>query len=246
MKHLWAGNGRLYYGWYIVFTCMFIVLVTNGARGSFTIFIIPMETEFGWSRGTITLAASVGLLVNAVMQPFLGRAFDRLGGRRVILVSMVVFGITTVLLSLTFHFLFLVFLFGVVSAVATSGTSLSNTMALLSKWFRRRRGTVTGINATGLALGGLLIVPFAAYLLDATSWRITWAVLGLLVLGLGLPVSYLFLRDDPSKMGLQIDGDLQPLDDGPSKAPERLRGPLEVDQWAQAFRSLPIWQLSSS
>ncbi len=236
----------MYYGWYIVFTCMFIVLVTNGARGSFTIFIIPMETEFGWSRGTITVAASVGLLVNAVMQPFLGRAFDWLGGRRVILASMVVFGLATVLLSLTFHFLFLVLLFGVVAAIATSGTSLSNTMALLSKWFRRRRGTVTGINATGLALGGLLIVPFAAYLLDATSWRITWAVLGLLVLGLGVPVSFLFLRDDPSKMGLQIDSDLQPLDDGPSKAPERLRGPLEVDQWAQAFRSLPIWQLSSS
>jgi len=241
-----TGKRPLYYGWYIVFTCMFIALVTNGVRNSFAIFIIPLETDFGWSRGELSIAASVGFFANAVTQPFLGRIFDWQGGRRVLLVSMIVFGVATVLLSLTFHFLFLVFLFGLVSGIAASGTSLSNTMALVSRWFRRRRGTVTGINATGLAAGGFLIVPFAAYMLEATSWRITWAILGMLVLGLGVPLSYLFLRDDPSKMGLQIDGDPEPPVEWPTEIPARPRGPLEVDRWAQAFRSWPIWQLSGS
>ena len=246
MKQARAGKAPLYYGWYIVFTCMFIALITNGVRNSFTIFIIPLEADFGWSRGTISTAAAVGFFANALTQPFLGRILDWLGGRRVLLISMIAFGLATVLLSLTFNFLFLVFLFGVVSGIAASGTSLSNTMALVSRWFRRRRGTVTGINATGLAAGGFLIVPFAAYMLQATNWRITWAILGLLVLGLGVPLSYLFLRDDPSQMGLQPDGDPNSPDDGPVTAPERLRGPLEVDRWAQAFRSWPIWQLSGS
>ena len=246
MKQTDSGKQPLYYGWYIVFTCMFIALVTNGVRNSFSIFIIPLETDFGWSRGELSIAASVGFFANAVTQPFLGRIFDWQGGRRVLLVSMIVFGVATVLLSLTFHFLFLVFLFGVVSGIAASGTSLSNTMALVSRWFRRRRGTVTGINATGLAAGGFLIVPFAAYMLEATSWRITWAILGMLVLGLGVPLSYLFLRDDPSKMGLQIDGDPEPPVEWPTEIPARPRGPLEVDRWAQAFRSWPIWQLSGS
>ena len=241
-----AGKPPIFYGWYIVFTCMFIALITNGVRNSFAIFIIPLEMEFDWSRGTISIAASVGFFANAVTQPFMGRIFDWLGGRRVLLFSMIVFGLATVLLSLTFHFLFLVFLFGVVSGVATSGASLSNTMALVSRWFRRRRGTVTGINATGLAAGGFLIVPFAAYMLQATDWRITWTVLGLLVLGLGVPLSYLFLRDDPSKMDLQLDGDPSPPDDSPTKLADLPRGPLEVDRWAQAFRSWPIWQLSGS
>ncbi len=246
MKQTDSGKQPLYYGWYIVFTCMFIALVTNGVRNSFSIFIIPLETDFGWSRGELSIAASVGFFANAVTQPFIGRIFDWQGGRRVLLFSMIVFGVATVLLSLTFHFLFLVFLFGVVSGIAASGTSLSNTMALVSRWFRRRRGTVTGINATGLAAGGFLIVPFAAYMLEATSWRITWAILGMLVLGLGVPLSYLFLRDDPSKMGLQIDGDPEPPVEWPTEIPARPRGPLEVDRWAQAFRSWPIWQLSGS
>ena len=242
-----AGKRPLYYGWYIVFTCMFIALLTNGVRNSFTVFIIPMEMDFGWSRGTISIAASVGFFANALTQPFLGRIFDWLGGRRVLLISMIVFGLATVLLSLTFHFLFLIFLFGVVTGIASSGTSLGNTMALVSRWFLRRRGTVTGINATGLAAGGFLIVPFAAYMLQATNWRITWAILGMLILGLGVPLSYIFLRDDPSKMGLQPDGDPTPPAEGEQPPPStRPRGPLEVDRWAQAFRSWPIWQLSGS
>ena len=241
-----AAKRPLYYGWYIVFTCMFIALLTNGVRNSFAVFIIPLETDFGWTRGTISIAASVGFFANALATPFMGRVFDALGGRRVLLYSMIVFGGATVLLSLTFHFLFLVFLFGVVSGIATSGTSLGNTMALVSRWFRRRRGTVTGINATGLAAGGFLIVPFAAYMLDVAGWRITWAMLGFLVMGLGVPLSYMFLRDDPSKMSLQPDGDPLPSDAGPAQTPDRPRGPLDAERWAQAFRSWPIWQLSSS
>jgi len=213
MKQADTGKRPLYYGWYIVFTCMFIVLLTNGVRNSFTVFIIPMETDFGWSRGTTSVAASVALLVSAVIQPFAGRIFDSLGGRKVLLSSMVVLGLATVLLSFTFNFIFLVLVFGVVFGIAISGVSLSNTMALLSRWFRRNRGTATGINATGLAAGGLLMVLLAAYLMQATNWRTTWAILGMLILGLGVPIAYLFLRNDPSQMGLLPDGDIDTPDE---------------------------------
>jgi len=34
---------RVYYGWYIVATFMFIALITTGARNTFGMFIIPMS-----------------------------------------------------------------------------------------------------------------------------------------------------------------------------------------------------------
>ena len=209
---------------------MFIALVTNGARNAFGIFVLPLEHDFGWSRGTISIAASLGFLVNGLTQPFLGSVFDRLGGRRVILTSLVLFGLTTVLLSLTFHFLFLVFVFGFLSAAAMSGSSLTNTGALLTRWFRRRRATVVGLNAAGLSLGGLLLVPFAMYLLQVTNWRVTWAALGLLVLVLGVPLAWLFLRDDPSQLGLLPDGDAQPAEGQPRRG-SRPEGPFAVTRW---------------
>ena len=235
----------IYYGWYVVAAATFVVLVTIGARNAFGVFIIPMEDEFGWNRFTVSLAAGLGGLVNGVVQPFAGRIFDRTGGRKVILVSLILVGLATMLLSLTFHILFLIFMFGFVASVAISGSSITNTAALVARWFRRNRATAMAINATGLSMGGLIMVPLAWYMIQATNWRITWAALGLVVL-VALPLAFMFIHEDPAKLGLRPDGDPAPADDDTGEDNENQRGPLEADRWSDSFRSLPIWQMSTS
>ena len=243
-------NSPMYYGWYILATSMFIAFVTTGARNSFGIFVIPMSEEFGWNRTTISLAAATGYLVNGITQPFAGQLLDRFGGRRVILFGLVVTGLATVALSLTFDFLFLMFMFGFVLSSALSGASGTNILALLSKWFERKRATVMGLNVSGSSLGGLLLVPFGMYLLQATNWRVTWAVLGLIVLVLAVPLAFLFIRNDPAQMGLEPDGDSE-APEGPQNSEStpldvttRRRGTFEVDRWRESFRSPPMWQIS--
>ena len=225
-------------------TTMFLALVSTGARNSFGIFIIPLEEEFGWSRFTLSIVVGTGFLVNGLTQPFVGHFFDRFNGRKVILTGLIIMGLATVLLSLTFHFLFLFFVFGFVVSIAMSGASMTNTMALLGKWFRRKRATAMALNTSGASLGGLLLVPFGMYLLQATNWRVTWVAFGLMVLLLAVPLAYVFLRNDPTEMGLQPDGDTQ--DDAQIAASERQRGVLEVDRWRDSFRSAPMWQISAA
>ena len=189
-----------------------------------------MSEDFNWSRSSISLAASLGFLLNGLIQPFVGGIFDRLGGRVVIGWGLIILGLATFSLAFTFHILFLVFMFGVVSSVALSAISITTTAALLSKWFRRRRATVMGLNSAGVSVGGLLLVPFAMYLLQATNWRVTWAVLGLMVLALGVPLAFLFIRDDPAKMGLQPDGDAAPTGGAAGRSRGLGRGPLDHRQ----------------
>ena len=240
-----AGERKpVFYGWYIVATCIFVAFVTNGARNSFGIFVLPMSEEFEWSRGTISFAAALGFMVNGITQPFMGQLLDRFGGRRVITVSIAVFGVATVALSLTFHYLFLIFLFGIVSSIALSGMSLNNTGTLLSRWFRRRRATVVGLNASGLSAGGLILVPLGMYLLQSTNWRITWVAFGLAVLALSVPLAFFFLKDDPKDMGLSPDGDDEPADTPGNPASRRIAGILDTDQWKESYRSMPIWQMT--
>lgn len=236
-----------YYGWYVVATCFFIAFLTVGSRNAFGIFVIPMSEEFGWNRTTISLAAGLGFLINGLTQPFIGHLFDRLGGRRVILVGLVIIGLATFALSFTFHILFLIFVFGFVLSTALSGPSLTNTMALLSKWFRRKRATAVAFNSAGTSFGGFLLVPFAMYLLQATNWRVTWAVLGLGVLVLALPLSFLFIRDDPAERGVQPDGDPGQPEDSHGGVPSTgQNGPYEVDSWKESLQTPPMWQLSAS
>ena len=235
----------LYFGWYVCAATLFIGFVSIGARNSFGVFVIPMSEEFGWSRLTVSIAAALGVLVNGIIQPFMGQLFDRTGGRKVILTGLLALGISTVLLSLTFHILFLVFMFGFIASMAQGGPALSNTAALMSRWFKRRRATAISINSAALSLGGLIMVPFSMYLLQATSWRVAWIGLGIIVLT-SLPLAYFFIRERPSDMGLNPDGDPSPSEDGANPHRRELKGPLEVETWRESFKSAPIWQMAGS
>ena len=238
-----ATKKPIYFGWYVCAASIFIGFVAIGARNSFGVFVVPMSDDFGWSRLTISVAAALGVLVSGVVQPFMGQVFDRTGGRKLILISLVVLGITTIMLSLTFHVIFLIFMFGIVASIAQGGPALSNTAALMSRWFKRKRATAISINSAALSLGGLVMVPFSMYLLEATNWRLAWAGLGLIVL-LSLPLAYFFIHERPSERGLHPDGDPEPTP--VSGGRKEISGPLETETWKESFKSAPIWQMGAS
>ena len=235
----------MFFGWYVVAAAVFIGFAAVGARNGFGAFVTPMSDEFEWNRLTISFAAALGILLNGVIQPFMGQVFDRTGGRILILLSVFMLGLVTIALYWTFNFLFFIFVFGVLASVAQSGLSLTNTSALLSRWFVRLRGTVIGLNSTALSIGGLVMVPFAVYLMDAAGWRIAWIGLGSVVL-LSLPLAWFFMRENPAQMNLRPDGDDEPSEQAAAQRRARTPGPLESDSWKQSLRSWPFWQMSGA
>ena len=195
---------------------------------------------------SLSLAIAIGWLLNGLSQPFIGRLYDRLGGRTVITLSLVVLGGSTMLLSQTNSLWFLVLVYGVVMAVATGGASLVTIHAVLARWFFRRRGTALSLSTAGASAGTMILAPFTAYLILWAGWRTSWIVLGAMILVLAVPVSYLIIRDDPADMGEAPDGDDQLLDPAADGASETRRAPLETETWRESFQSAPIWQMSGA
>ena len=234
----------IYYGWYMVGTAMFIAAVTTGARNGFGVFVLPMSEAFEWNRTTISVAAGMGWLVNGVTQPFLGHLFDKFNSRKVVLVSLLVVGLATAGLSLTFHYLFLIFIFSLVLSTAMSGASIGTLMPLLARWFQKRRTFVLGLVAAGTSIGGLILIPFSGYLVELFNWRVSWIALGAIVTFLALPMGFMFLRNNPAEMGLLPDGDPEATTDTAKPAPARRRGLFEVEKWYESLRTPPIWNLS--
>jgi MFS family permease len=134
----------------------------------------------------------------------------------------------------------------VLMSIAWSGTSLTTTSALLSRWFQRRRATVLSLSTAGASAGGLLLVPMAMAVLQQTDWRMTWVALGGLVLVVALPLAFVFLRDYPTDLGLLPDGE-PPCVGGSQANPScAAAGPLEANSWRVALRSWSFWQLSGA
>ena len=234
-----STNG-IYYGWLIVAAGTFIAMIGVGAYSGFGVFILPMSEEFGWNRATVSLAASIGALVGGFSQPFMGRIFDRIGGRRLMIAGLIFSGAANLLLSLTNHIIHLVLVFGVMLAIGDSAGTMNTAVALVAKWFHRRRATVIAIISAGTSMGGLILVPFVAFAIPLVGWRTTWMILGLFILCLALPIAFLVIRNDPSELGRLPDGDEGAA--GQTTVAVS-RGPLEVDYWMRAFASVPFWQL---
>ena len=231
----------IYHGWFIVAAAMFIALVSMGPRVGFGVFVIPMSDDFGWSRSAISLAGTVAAIVGGCTQPVLGRIFDIVGGRKLMLTGLSVFAVSTLLLAFTNHIIYLIIVFGVLMAVGGSAGTMNTAAALVSKWFHRRRATAIALIASGGSMGGLILVPFIAFIKPIVGWRNTWMILGATVLFLALPMAFLIIKNDPSEVGKLPDGDGSTVSG--LIGTKASRGPLEVDYWFHALKSLPLWQI---
>lgn len=239
-------TGGRFYGWYVVGALFFATFLVVGTRQGFGVFVETWEEEWDVSVGAISLAASVGWLLNGLSQPFFGWLVDRIGGRPVVLASMTVMGASFVAMAFVSNVWMLAGLYGVVMSSAAGGISPSMTGVFVVRWFQRRRGTAMSLLISGGSVGGMLLVPFLAYLLLATNWQTAWITMGTITLVLGVPLLWGIVRSDPSDMGLHPDGDSDEdvaarTASGTSGMPA---GPLEARRWQESFRSAPIWQLS--
>lgn len=71
-------GGRIYYGWIVVGVTALTLITAAGERSVPGVLIHPLEQEFGWSRASISLAVSIGLLLFGLMGPIAGRGIDRI------------------------------------------------------------------------------------------------------------------------------------------------------------------------
>src|SRR5262249_39597986 len=76
----------------------------------------------------------------------------------------------------------------------------------ISLWFHQRRGLASGLVLSGASMGTLILVPGVQYLVNGYGWRLTYTVLGLLVLGVLIPLNALWQRHYPADLGLYPDG----------------------------------------
>ncbi|MFW6056032.1 MAG: MFS transporter, partial [Chloroflexota bacterium] len=80
------------------------------------------------------------------------------------------------------------------------------TSAVISYWFKKKRGTAVGLTSAGIGAGGVVMAPVAGYLLESVGWRLTYLSLGVIVCLAIIPLALLIVRTRPEEVGLHPDG----------------------------------------
>ena len=229
-----------FYGWVIVGCMMCSSVVRQAAAvATLSIFIVPMTSEFGWTRTGISGAVSLGALLGAVVAPFIGPLFDRHGSRALLVASAVAVSGCCIALAGTQGLLWFYVAFGISRLMFSTPFEIGTTSAV-TKWFVRHRARAMSllILSTG---AGLTILPLVvATATGIAGWRAGWLTLAVVAIVLGVLPQWFLLVRRPEDVGLVPDG--APADPGSSAAAARTAAPDETDfTRTQALRTSTLW-----
>ncbi len=240
MTRYWRRLRSAYYGWWMLAASVVAVALAAGLSfWSFGLYVDPLESQFGWSRAEVSGGFSVGFLASAIAAPLIGWWIDRYGPRRIILIGAVLTAASYLLLAATSE-LWQWFVYQSINAVFRQMMFFIPFQALISRWFDRRRGLAVGLLGTGFSLGGFVVVPIMQAVIDAVRWEGSFIVAGIAIVAIFTPLSLLLLRDDPSEIGAEVDGDARPAD---SPATPR---PLTGVSVREALRTPLFWVISGA
>jgi len=234
---------RLHPAWVVLGAVTLCLLASTGIRAVFGVYIKPMETELGWSRGALSMAAALSLLLLGAVGPFAGRLADRWGPRRVVVLSLGLLGTGSILSSFVTELWHIYATAGVLMAVGAGGAAMSTGSSVVARWFDRSRGVAMGIAAGGMSAGQLVVVPLATALTLTYGWRSSFLWLGVGLLVLVVPVGAWLIRNTPEERGVRAFGAEGPVQTAAQAAATRQAGRVPVSEAAQ---TPPFWLLMST
>jgi MFS family permease len=214
--------------WFVAAAAFVATIGAAGFRATPGVLITPLQQEFGWSTGTISLAVSVNLVLFGLTAPFAAALMERFGLRTVAAGALTLVAAGSGLTVFMHSAWQLVLCWGVLVGLGTGSMSMGFVAMVAGRWFVARRGLVTGILTAAGATGQLIFLPLLASLASSYGWRAaagTVAGAALLV----VPLVLLFLRNHPGDLGLAPYG-------GTEVAPPPAAAPGAARRAATALR----------
>ena len=182
-----------------------------GSLYAWSVFVSPLEAEFGWSRTQTSWVFTIAIVTFAVSTVFAGRIQDVRGPRICAVTGATLVGLGFILGSFTTSLAYLYVAFGFVVGLG-NGFGYATPIPVGSKWFPDKRGLVVGLMVAGYGGGSAIFAPVATALIDAVGWQATFRILGVILFAMGMVGAWL-LRNPPA--GYQPEGW------SPAAAPER-------------------------
>ncbi len=229
-----------YYGWFVVAACNGIAFVTWGV-GVFNqgVFLGVFVRDYGWSPATLSVGPVLFHLCAGMAGVWVGRIVDRQGPRIVLLAGAVLIGLGMIgfgLVRAPWH-TYPVFV------VLGCGFTCIHTITLgkiITRWFVRHRTRAMAAATFGAGLGGALLVPLNAAVIEAWGMLAGGFVLAAVTLAVIVPLALWVIKDGPEAVGQEPDGGLVADD------PQTVDLDTDSHPWTvpEAMRTVAFWGLS--
>ena len=170
--------GQIHYGWWIVLAGTIVLSAQGVMFYGFGILFPSILEEFNWSRALTSSILSVQIATSSMFMLLMGYLVERFSPRFLINIGVLFLSVGLVFSSFTREIWHLYLFFGIIVGAGTSATYLPP-IAVVTRWFEKRRGLALGLTVAGIGVGGLVGSPFLNWLIQSFGWRTALIILGL-------------------------------------------------------------------
>ena len=207
VKSVEAGRGGFFYGWVVVVVATVATVATSPGQSYLVgLFNESIGESLGLSERQITLAYGIATACAALPLLVVGKIADRFGPRVVMVGSAVGLGLACYAIGFVegIWSLGVVYFFIRFMGQGALGLSASHSLAM---WFEKKLGTVTGIKSFAMSAGIAGLPALTVWLIDGFGWRFAYAVLGVVVVAVVVPMAVVLLKNKPEDIGQRVDGE---------------------------------------
>ena len=174
-------RGALYYGWLLVLTLGVTETISWGVLYyAFAVYLTPMQAELGWSRGEMTGAFSVALLVAGLAAIPVGRWLDRHGPR--LLMTLGSIAATGLVLAWSrVDGIQQLYLLWAAIGLTMSATLYDPAFATATRWFERDRVRALTVITLMAGFASTIFIPLASWLVQVQGWRTSLVTLAVIL-----------------------------------------------------------------
>ena len=156
--------------------------------------VVPITSEFGWSRSEFQLVILFSTGAGVITAPIVGALVDRVGVRLMALAGLLGLGLALILASRSGGELWLFYLTYASMAVLGAGTIPVTWTRAVTATFFHQRGLALGIMLSGTGICAILIPQYTVWLVENFGWRTAYLGLAALPLCFAAPLVALFFH----------------------------------------------------
>ena len=194
--------------WLVALTLCGLTAASMGLGVNCTgVFYTPVSDDLGIGRGTFAATASISTFFMAASSIVTPRIVSDKNFKRCMIFGVMLTAAGMALMSVSSK-LWQFYLLSAARGIGMGFFSLVIVTLVINRWFISRNGLVTGITTCFSGVSGALCSPIFTALIERTGWRMSYLLMGALLLVLCLPAMLL-----PYSLGPQSSG-LEPYRDG--------------------------------
>ena len=236
-KSSWAGPRQI--GMTVLFGMIF--LICSCVNGGMSNTVMPTVCKLrGWDYAAVLPFMSYGGFIGAAATLVFGQLVVKKGGKRVIVLGLVLGGLNIALYGSTTSFmLFVATIIG--NRVFSCAYQQAGAASMLNSWFPKTKGIVLGWATMGIILADVIWSPYIPKAIAALGLPITLKLVGLAFLGLAVIV-ICFTKDTPEAAGAYPDNDPESLNQIASAA-ACAKAYISPFTWKKLLKTRQVWQI---